>query len=106
MSETPRFKQGDFIYTTDRDADDNEIVKRVLIVNVRDCTYEVIDPKHTQKTMIVWFSCAMESIKEYYERKLDHEKYLLSTALRDYNKHTSYYKLQLKKLKEAEKNHE
>lgn len=103
MSDTPRvIKQGDFCYIADSGR-----MKRVIIVNINQFSFEVIDPEHTRTTINV--SQVYQSEKEYYESLIKEEHATLSKRLREAYQHhntmVAHYKRTIKELEQKEANH-
>lgn len=104
MSETPRvINQGDFCYIADEGR-----MKRVIIININQFSFEVIDPEHTRTTIKV--SHVYQSEKEYYESLITEEHATLSRRLREayqsHNTMVAYYKRKIKEIEQKEAEHE
>ena len=104
MSDTPRvIKQGDFCYIAD-----NGRMKRVIIVNIDQFSFEVIDPEHTRTTIRV--SHVYKSEKEYYESLIRDEHATLGKSLREayqhHNRMVAHYKRTIKEIEQKEAKHE
>ena len=103
MSDTPRvIKQGDFCYI----AHDGRM-KRVIVVNINQFSFEVIDPEHTRTTIHV--SHVYNSEKEYYESLIRDEHATLSKRLKEAYQHhnvmVAHYKRQIKEIEQKEAKH-
>lgn len=103
MSDTPRvIKQGDFCYIADEGR-----MKRVIIVNINQFSFEVIDPEHTGRTIHV--SHVYQSEKEYYESLITEEHATLSKRLREAYQHhntmVAHYKRTIKEIEQKEAKH-
>ena len=103
MSDTPRvIKQGDFCYIADGGR-----LKHVIIVNIKEFSFEVIDPEHTRTTINV--SQVYQSEKEYYESLIKEEHATLSKRLKEAYQHhntmVAYYKRKIKEIEQKEANH-
>ena len=104
MSDTPRvIKQGDFCYIADGGR-----MKRVIIVNINQFSFEVIDPEHTGRT--IHASHVYQSKKEYYESLITEEHATLGRRLREAYQHhntmVAHYKRQIKEIEQKEAKHE
>ena len=90
MSETPKFKSGDFVFFRDPYT---RTLKRLLVIKYKEGygRYKAIDVEHEEIIEPLIEDC-FATAKEYYEAMLQVERRKLSDAMREFNKNTKYYK--------------